>query len=312
MPTGHVATSSSGLSSAEAAARLAANGPNRLPPPPAPRGRASSPASSSTSSRLMLWVAACWRSSPGMPQLGVAIFVVVVVNGVFAFVQEQRAEHAAERLRICCPVGVDRASATAHRSTIDAADARRRRPRGARRPAIGCRPTSRRSRPTACRVDTSTLTGESVPVPLGVGDRRCSPAPSSSQGEADGVVTRIGADTGWPASPSSPRAAHRPPQPARPRARPRRAHRRGRSRSASASRSSRSSLAARHAGHATASCSPSASPSRSSPRVAPDGHAVAGDGRAADGRAATRSCAGSRRSRRSARRRSSAPTRPAR
>jgi hypothetical protein len=34
-----------------------------------------------------------------MPQLGVAIFGVVVLNGVFAFAQEERAEQAAERLR---------------------------------------------------------------------------------------------------------------------------------------------------------------------------------------------------------------------
>ena len=38
-----------------------------------------------------------------MPQLGVAIFVVIVVNGVFAFVQENRAERAAERLRDLLP-----------------------------------------------------------------------------------------------------------------------------------------------------------------------------------------------------------------
>ena len=32
-----------------------------------------------------------------------AIFFVVVLNGVFAFVQEERAEHAAERLRDLLP-----------------------------------------------------------------------------------------------------------------------------------------------------------------------------------------------------------------
>ena len=38
---------------------------------------------------LMLWVAGVLAFIAGLPQLGVAIFVVVVVNGVFAFVQEQ-------------------------------------------------------------------------------------------------------------------------------------------------------------------------------------------------------------------------------
>jgi hypothetical protein len=40
--------------------------------------------------------------SEDKPQLGVAIFVVVI-NGVFAFVQEHRAERAEERLRDLLP-----------------------------------------------------------------------------------------------------------------------------------------------------------------------------------------------------------------
>jgi hypothetical protein len=39
---------------------------------------------------LMLWVAGALAFIAGMPQLGAAIFVVVIVNGVFAFVQEPR------------------------------------------------------------------------------------------------------------------------------------------------------------------------------------------------------------------------------
>jgi magnesium-transporting ATPase (P-type) len=38
-----------------------------------------------------------------MRRLGVASFVVIVVDGVFAFVQENRAERAAERLRDLLP-----------------------------------------------------------------------------------------------------------------------------------------------------------------------------------------------------------------
>ena len=37
---------------------------------------------------LMLWVAGALAFVAGLPELGIAIFVVVVVNGVFAFVQE--------------------------------------------------------------------------------------------------------------------------------------------------------------------------------------------------------------------------------
>jgi magnesium-transporting ATPase (P-type) len=46
---------------------------------------------------LMLWAAAVLAFVAGMPQLAIAIVVVIIVNGVFAFVQEQRAERAARR-----------------------------------------------------------------------------------------------------------------------------------------------------------------------------------------------------------------------
>ena len=52
---------------------------------------------------LLFWVAGALAFVAGLPQLGVAVFVVIVLNGVFAFVQEQRAEHAAERLRDLLP-----------------------------------------------------------------------------------------------------------------------------------------------------------------------------------------------------------------
>ena len=42
----------------------------------------------------------------GMPELSVAIVVVVVLNGVFAFVQEHRADRAGERLRALLPLRV--------------------------------------------------------------------------------------------------------------------------------------------------------------------------------------------------------------
>jgi magnesium-transporting ATPase (P-type) len=92
-----------GLTDAEAAARLAAEGPNELPTPrrvPAWRRLA---AEMFHFFALLFWVAGGLAFVAGMPQLGVAVFVVVVLNGVFAFVQEERAEHAAERLRDLLP-----------------------------------------------------------------------------------------------------------------------------------------------------------------------------------------------------------------
>jgi magnesium-transporting ATPase (P-type) len=97
------ATSTLGLTSVAAAARLAADGPNRLPTPrrvPAWRRLA---AEMVHFFALLFWVAGALAFIAGLPQLGVAVFAVIVLNGVFAFVQEQRAEHAAERLRDLLP-----------------------------------------------------------------------------------------------------------------------------------------------------------------------------------------------------------------
>ena len=102
-------------------------------------------------------------SSPVCPQLGVAIFFVVVLNGVFASVQEERAEHAAERLRDLLP----------RRVTVvryGAADARSPATDLVTRDPVLLREGDRvsadlRSRVVhALAVDTSTLTGESAPA----------------------------------------------------------------------------------------------------------------------------------------------------
>src|SRR6516164_3374132 len=52
---------------------------------------------------VMLWIAGGLAILAGMPQLGLAIFVVILLNGLFAFLQEYRAEKAAERLRDLLP-----------------------------------------------------------------------------------------------------------------------------------------------------------------------------------------------------------------
>ena len=52
---------------------------------------------------VMLWVAGGLAILAGMPQLGFAIFIVIVLNGVFAFIQEFRADKAGEKLRDLLP-----------------------------------------------------------------------------------------------------------------------------------------------------------------------------------------------------------------
>lgn len=104
--TGTLPPSGAGLTRAQVAARLAADGPNRLPPPAHQPAWRRLVAEMVHFFALMLWVAGVLAFVAGMPQLGVAIFVVVVINGVFAFVQEERAEKAAERLTDLMPVRV--------------------------------------------------------------------------------------------------------------------------------------------------------------------------------------------------------------
>lgn len=59
---------------------------------------------------VLLWVATglCFVPGVDMPQLGVAIFIVVLINGIFSFFQESKSDHAVEALRKLlaneCPV----------------------------------------------------------------------------------------------------------------------------------------------------------------------------------------------------------------
>lgn len=70
---------------------------------------------------LMLWMAAGLALLAGMPQLALAIVVVVVLNGAFAFVQEYRADKAGQRLRELIPADV-RVVRDGHRMMVNAAD----------------------------------------------------------------------------------------------------------------------------------------------------------------------------------------------
>lgn len=52
---------------------------------------------------ILFWAAGGLAFLAGMPQLGVAIVAVVVLNGLFAFAQEERSTHAASKLRRLLP-----------------------------------------------------------------------------------------------------------------------------------------------------------------------------------------------------------------
>lgn len=101
--TGAETLSTAGLTNEEAHRRLQHHGLNRLPPPPRSGLLRHLLGQFFHFFAVLLWVAGALAILAGLPELGVAIFGVVLLNGVFAFVQEYRAERAGERLREFVP-----------------------------------------------------------------------------------------------------------------------------------------------------------------------------------------------------------------
>ncbi len=93
-----------GLTSTEAARRLRQVGPNALPEPTGTPVWRQLFAQLTHFFAAMLWVAGVLAIIGGLPELGVAIFIVIVVNALFAFAQEYRAEQAAARLKSLLPL----------------------------------------------------------------------------------------------------------------------------------------------------------------------------------------------------------------
>ena len=93
----------SGLTSADAAARLHRDGANVLPAPRRPSAVRRLLAELIRFFAVMLWVAAGLAVIASLPQLAIAIVAVIVLNGAFATVQQARADRAADRLRDMLP-----------------------------------------------------------------------------------------------------------------------------------------------------------------------------------------------------------------
>lgn len=181
-----------GLTAAEAAERHRIDGPNELPAPPRPSALHLVVGELTHFFALLLWVAAGLAAVAGMPQLAIAIAVVVVVNGLFAFAQQHRAERAAERLRDLLP-----RRATVRRdgrpTVVDAADL-----------VVGdvvllgagdrVSADLRVLSASALGIDTSTMTGESVPDHPGPDDAVLA-GTFVLEGEAEAVVTATGTRT---------------------------------------------------------------------------------------------------------------------
>jgi magnesium-transporting ATPase (P-type) len=181
-----------GLTSAEAARRLQADGPNQLPPPKRPSALRRFADQLFHFFAMMLWVAGGLAFVADLPELGIAIFAVVVLNAVFAFLQERRADHAAERLRSLLPlrVAVRRGGRP---EQVDAAEVVvgdvLLLESGDRIPADATALLAHGG-----LVDTSLLTGESVTTDLEEGDDLFA-GTFLVEGEVEALVTATGGST---------------------------------------------------------------------------------------------------------------------
>ena len=92
-----------GLSQAEIRARLLHYGPNALPPAARRRWYLQLASNFVHLFALLLWVGAILAWLVGMPQLCWAIVVVILINGAFSYWQEYQAERAAEALQALLP-----------------------------------------------------------------------------------------------------------------------------------------------------------------------------------------------------------------
>ena len=199
-----------GLTSEQAAARLARDGPNSLP-----RLARVSPLRALARQfthllALLLWAASGLALLAGTPALAIAIVVVIVFNAVFAFAQDYRADRSAERLRTLLP-SYTRVWRDGRPRTVDAVDL-------VREDLVLLRSGDRIAADMevvdaeALAADESMLTGESEPVRHGVGDR-LSAGTFVVQGEAQARVVETGEATALAAIAELARSAKRPPSP---------------------------------------------------------------------------------------------------
>jgi calcium-translocating P-type ATPase len=150
-----------GLSSREAQRRLAAYGPNELERQGGRRWPRQLAKQFTHPLALLLWAAAVLAFIGVSAVLGLAIVLVVVLNALFAFMQERQAERAVEALRLYLPVQASVAR-DGHRTTVDV---RELVPGDVLFVVEGDRISAdARLLEGAVDVDMSPLTGESQPV----------------------------------------------------------------------------------------------------------------------------------------------------
>ncbi|MCY7395271.1 MAG: cation-transporting P-type ATPase [Nocardioides sp.] len=199
-----------GLTTAEVARQRAQDGANVVPQ------RRRTPAWRSLLAELthffagMLWVAAALALVAGMVSLAVAIVLIVLLNAVFAFAQEHKADRAAEQLVAMMPAST-RVRRDGRTVSVEVADL----VRGdvvllAAGDRIGA--DLRLTDSHELTVDESMLTGESMPASRASGSD-VSAGTFAVQGDAMGVVTATGARTTLAGIAALTADAARPPSP---------------------------------------------------------------------------------------------------
>lgn len=199
-----------GLTSAEAAHRLQQDGPNVIPRPRPPSPVWLLLAQMTHFFAALLWAAAVLAWVGDMPQLAVAIAVIVVVNGVFAFVQEYRADKAGEKLLELMPAMATVLRDGSHRRVaardlvvgdllvLEAGD--------------GISADARLVTATGLALDESAMTGESSAVHPSTDDD-VHAGTYVLEGEATAEVTATGTATGLADIVAMTRVGRRPPSP---------------------------------------------------------------------------------------------------
>jgi magnesium-transporting ATPase (P-type) len=110
-----------GLTTSEATDRRVRDGPNTLPAAKRPSVVRRLLGELTRFFALLLWAAATLAFVAKLPQLSVAIVAVIVLNGVFALIQQARADRAADRLQEMLPTRVT-VSRDGRRQLIEAED----------------------------------------------------------------------------------------------------------------------------------------------------------------------------------------------
>jgi P-type Ca2+ transporter type 2C len=179
-----------GLSSEEAARVLAQVGPNAIAEAQGPSHLRRFLANFVQLLALLLWVGAVLALGAGLPQLSAAIVVVIVVNAVFSYFQEHRAEQAVAALRKMLPLRVrvrrDGGAVDVPSEEIVPGDLLLLAP-GDRVAADADLVTAR-----DLRVDESTLSGESSPV---AAERQVFAGTYVTAGTAEALVRATGMAT---------------------------------------------------------------------------------------------------------------------